>query len=133
MPRSLIDAKLITTKVLPAAAANNAHDGIDLGTITLGDVILEAKIDVEALPSLVDAKNATFTLQDSADGVNFLAIPALSSLTLTGAGGAGAAKATRYVYLPRTTRRYVRLYQAVDAAGGDSTAKKSTLTLLVVP
>ncbi len=131
MPRSLTDAKLITSKVLPAANANNAHDAINLGA-ALGDTILEAKIDIEALPNLADAKNAVFTLQDSADGQNFAAIVGLSSITLTGAGGAGAAKATRYAYLPRTTRSYVRLYQAVDNAGGDSTAKKSTLTLLVV-
>jgi hypothetical protein len=131
--RTRRDADVKVTKALPAAAANNNSSGIDLGSVTpgvLGEKI-EVILEVPALPSLVDAKTVIYTLQDSADGVTFVAIPELATLTVTGAGGVGCAAATRTVRLPSSVRRYVGFNQAVLAAGGDNTAKSATLSLLV--
>lgn len=130
--RRLADANLIKVKALPAAAAANAGDSIDLGQITLGPLadILEAILSIEALPSLVDAKTVILTISDSADNASFTAIPSLATLVLTGAGGVGAGAAERRFKLPPSTRQYIRAEAAVLTAGGDNTAKKYTLKIL---
>lgn len=132
MVRSIKDALLSVTKACPAAGANNNSDSIDLGSVTAeaAPESFDVLITAPALPALVDAKNATITLQDSADNAAFAAIPGLATFVRTGAGGAGAAAATRQVKLPASTRRYLRFNNAVDAAGGDSTAKSITLDLV---
>lgn len=130
--RTIRDAQLKTTKAMPAAAANNNHDGIDLGAVTPGVTGegVEVLLTVPALPALADTKIATFTFQDSADNATFAAIPELATLTRTGAGGVGSAATTRCVRLPSTARRYIRVNQAVEAAGGDSTAVSTTVEVL---
>jgi hypothetical protein len=124
------DATLIATKALPAAGATAISDAIDLGGVdaTLGRI--EIELVVPALPNLAATKNAVFTLKDSADNVTFAAIGELAALTLTGVSTSGAAAATRAVRLPSSARRYLRFDVTVDAAGGDSTAKSATLSLL---
>lgn len=133
MNRSITDAALKTTKAMPAAAANNNHDGIDLGAVrprvTLESV--DVLITVPALPSLSDTKVATFKLQDSADNVTFTDIAELSSFTRTGAGGVGSAATTRRVKLPPGTRRYISVNQAVESAGGTNTAVSTTVEVLL--
>lgn len=130
--RRLQDASLIKTKVLPAAAAANYSDSLDLGSTTLGPVAdgIELDISIEATPSLVDDKTITLTVKDSADDSTFTAIPSLATLVQTGAGGVGAAAASRRIKLPPSTRRYIRLDAAVLTAGGDNTAKSYTLKVL---
>jgi hypothetical protein len=130
--RRLQDASLIKTKALPAAAAANATDSIDLGSTTLGPVADEIEVDIsiEATPALVDDKTVTLTLKDSADNSSFAAIAGLATLVTTGAASAGAAATSRRVKLPPSTRRYLRLDAAVLTAGGDNTAKSYTLKVL---
>jgi len=129
--RLLTDAQLSVSKAHPAAGANNSTAGINLGQTTIFPVNekFEAVLSVPALPSLVDAKTVIYTFQDSADGITFAAIPELATLTLTGAGGVGAAAATRTVRLPSSCRQYINVNAAVLAAGGDNTAVSYTLAL----
>lgn len=117
------DTSLKVTKALPAAAATNYSDPIDLRDSAPGLKMRNAEVEVAlpATPSLVDAKTVTLTLQDSADGTNFTDIASLASIVATGAGGAGAGAVTRNYKLPEDVRRYVRLKQAVLTAGGDNT------------
>jgi hypothetical protein len=126
------DSALSVNKALPAAGAANASDAIDLGADNPGPIVDEFDVLVElpATPSLADTKTVTLTLEDSADGATFAAIPALATLVVTGAGGAGAAAATRRVKLPPDVRRYIRLGQAVASSGGDNTAVAATLSLV---
>jgi hypothetical protein len=131
-PRAFKDLQLIKTSALPAAAANNSTAAIDLQQAAAG-VNLD-KVDVEvavpATPSLVDAKVITFTIQDSANGTDFDAVTGLSTLVVTGAGGAGAAAATRTVKLPTGTRRYIRANAAVESGGGSNIAVSYSISLL---
>lgn len=124
------DTNLLVTKALPAAAATNYTNAIDLGDkapgLKLDDWQLE--VAIPALPSLVDAKTYIATLQDSADNVTFADIAPLSPITLLGAGGVGAAAKTQLFPLPKDLRRYVRVKSVVLAAGGDNTAISVTLS-----
>lgn len=126
------DKLLLTTKALPAAAANNSHDGIDIGARTTPGGSFPGEVEVEiswpALPSLADAKTVTFTVQDSANNSSFASL----GLThvITGAGGAGVAAGTKRFRLPRSVRQYVNVNQAVLTAGGDNTALSTTVSLV---
>jgi hypothetical protein len=51
-------------------------------------------------------------------------------MEVTGAGGAGAAAVIRKVRLPSDVRQYIRAKVAVDAAGGNNTAKSLTMALV---
>jgi hypothetical protein len=126
------DTNLKKTKALPAAAATNYSDSIDLLDSAPGIKMRNAEIEVAlpATPSLVDAKTVTLTLQDSADNSTFAAIPTLATVVATGASSAGAAAVTRLFKLPETARRYIRLKQDVLTAGGDNTAISTTLSVI---
>jgi hypothetical protein len=129
--RKIQDALLTVTKALPAAAASNSSDSIDLGSA--GPAVLERvnlEISVPALPALVEDKTVTITIQDSADNSSFAAVTGLSTFVITGGVGNGAAAATRTVRLPPTTRRYINALQAVLTAGGDNTGVSVTYKLL---
>ncbi len=131
MPRNIQDAVLRAVTALPAAGANNNSDSIDLEQPT-ADTINEGfsvQVVIPALPALVDTKKVTITFQDSADGEAFVAIPELAAFVVT-AGAEGGAAASRTVRLPATARRYIRINQAVEAAGGNNTAVSTTLQLL---
>lgn len=128
-----IDASLVTTKALPAANAANQHTGINLGQTTQYPTSrhMALKVIVPATPALVDTKKITLTPQDSADGAAFAAIPALAPLVLTGAGGVGAAATERTWPLPGSTRKHVRIDQAVENGGGDSTGVTVTAQVIL--
>lgn len=127
--RTTIAQDGIKTKALPAAGASASTSSLQLNT---GPHIegFEIRVEIPALPSLADTKKATTTLEDSADNVTFAAIPELATIVQTGAGGAGAAAALREVRLPSSFRGYLRATVAVEAAGGDNTAKSLTLSIL---
>jgi len=131
MGRNVKDAQFITTKALPAAGASNQSTAFDLGTRSgyLPEGI-DAQIILPATPSLVDTKSVTLTVQDSADNASFAAIASIATVVVTGTGGAGASAVTRTFRLPDSTRRYVRVNQAVDGSGGDNTAVSTTFQLL---
>lgn len=129
--RRLTDQNLSVSHVLPAAAASVGTAGIDLGQTTLGPAgdEFEGVISIDATPSLVDAKTIILTVEDSADNSSFAAIAGLGTLTVTGAGGVGAAAASQRFRFPPGTRRYVRVSAAVLTAGGDNTAVSFYLSL----
>jgi hypothetical protein len=127
---ALKDALLIRTLALPAAGVNATSESIDLGQVPPNEFRFEVEMELPALPSLADTKKATITLEDSADGTTFAAIPSLAALEVTGAGGAGAVAVNRRVRLPVDVRRYLRAKAAVEAAGGNNTAKSLTLALV---
>ena len=126
------DAALIKSKALPAAAAANATDALDLGAVEPGQMVnaFDVLVELPATPSLVDAKTVTLQVKDSDDGVTFAAIDTLAPVVVTGAGGVGAAAISKTFKLPPTVRRYLRLDQAVLAAGGDNTAISGSLSLV---
>lgn len=126
------DEALKVTKALPAAAATNYSNSIDLGDTNPGIKMRNAQIEVAlpATPSLVDAKTVTLTLQDSADDSTFADIEQLAAIVATGASSAGASAITRLFKLPEDVKRYVRLKQAVLTAGGDNTAISTTTSVV---
>ena len=128
--RNLKDAELIRTVALPAAGADTATAGIDLGQVPPNEFRFEIELVLPALPDLADTKKTTVTLEDSEDGSAFAPVVGLAALEVTGAGGAGAAAVTRRVRPPAHLRRYLRAKAAVEAAGGDSTDKTLTLALV---
>jgi hypothetical protein len=129
--RQVVDANLSKTTALPAANASNISASIPLNSGTAGRIpAVELHIALPATPSLVDAKNITLTVKDSADGVTFNAVADIPVITVTGAGGVGAAAVDRRFKLPIGIRNYIALAQAVDNAGGDSTAISSTFELV---
>jgi hypothetical protein len=129
--RNLVDENFEVTKALPAAAANNNTDALDLEQTTGGQIeAIAFEIAVPALPALVEAKTVTITVQDSADGTNFAAIdPAISTVITGGVGNGAAAKTVRF-RLPPSARRYVRLNTAVLADGGNNTGVSLTFRAL---
>ena len=132
MNRNFKDINAKAAVALPAAGAANFTASIDLGTTLPGPMVdyFDVLVELPATPSLVDAKTITLTLKDSADGVTFTAIPSLAPIVSTGAGGAGAAAISQTYKLPPTVRRYIRLDQAVLAAGGDNTAVSGSVSLV---
>jgi hypothetical protein len=129
--RNRKDAALSVSKALPAAAANNDSDSIDLEQVYGGRIEnVELEISVPALPALVEAKTVTITIQDSADDSSFAAVTGLATFVITGAVGNGAAAVSRRIKLPPITRRYVRWNQAVLTGGGDNTGVSVTGALV---
>lgn len=129
--RNIEDTNLAVSKALPAAAANVDSDAIDLG---LGDAenIKEAVIafGAPATPALVEDKDLTITLEDSADGETFAAVPSVAPLVITGGVGDGADAAETRIRFPEGLRRYIHVNAAVETGGGDNTAVDFYLKLL---
>lgn len=130
--RKTTDKNKLVTKALPAANAANASDSIDLGTTTPGRIPdVELRVELPATPNLADTKSITLTVKDSADNSTFAAIADLPAITVgPGSGGTGGTAVDRRFKLPIGTRRYIRLDAAVEASGGDNTAKSTTLSLV---
>lgn len=130
---SVADANMRETKALPAAAATNYCDPIDLGADRVGAIgaNLTAHLKVPALPALVEDKTVIFVFQDSADGTNFNTVLTLDQATITGDTGNGADAMEFRFYFPPDTRRYVRVGATVLTGGGDNTAKSYTFELRV--
>ena len=126
------DEQLKVTKALPAAAATNYSDSIDLRDSAPGIKMRNAEIEVAlpATPSLVDDKTVTLTLQDSADDSTFADIEQLAAIVVTGAGGGGGSAVPRKFKLPDDVKRYVRLKQAVLTAGGSNVAISTTVSVV---
>lgn len=132
LERRRIDLNLVRSKALPAAAAANFTDSLDLGSARLGPVsdIVELEIFVEATPSLADGTTITLTVKESADNVTFSAVASLAAVIRTGAGGAGAGAFNTRVRLPAKTLQYLRLDAAVLVGAGNNTAKNYGFRLL---
>lgn len=121
--RTLIDQNLAAEVNLPEAGASAVTPVIDTATTTPGRLEnVELLIELPATPDLVEAKDITLTLKDSADGENFAAIDEVAPIVVTGAAEAagGSAVASRFK-IPIACRRYLRLDAEVEAAGGSNT------------
>ena len=127
---SLKDAELIRAVALPAAGATSTTEPFNLTLKPTHECHFEVELTLPALPSLADTKKASVTLEDSEDGSTFATIAALAPLELTGAGGAGASGVVRKVRLPSDVRQYIRAKAAVEASGGNNTAKSLTVALV---
>ena len=129
--RRIRDKALEVVTALPAADASADSDSLDLGAAGVASLErAELEISIPALASLANDKDVTVTVQDSADNSSFAAVNELSTVVVTGGGGTGSDAATQKVRLPSTTRRYVRLNLAVEAAGGDNTGDIVTHRIL---
>lgn len=130
--RNLRDADLTVTKALPAAAATNYTDSIDLGQDKVQSLeAIEFELVIPATPALVDTKLITFAVQDSADDSTFAAVDPAISTTVVGVATSqgGTAKTVRF-RLPSTARRYVRISQTVETGGGSNIAVSTTFSVL---
>ena len=127
---SLKDAQLTQSVALAAAGASASTAPLDLSQPPPNEHSFEVELALPALADLADGKSVTATLEDSADGVAFAAIPELAEFTVTGSGGNGSNAATHRVRLPSSARRHLRATVATEAAAGDLTAHKLTLALV---
>ena len=134
--RSIQDAAFRCEKALPAAGASATTEAFDFEHRSPGEMDgVEAAILLPALPNLAATKAVTVTLEHSADGVTFTPTdPAITTKVVGVAAGegveaGGAEKEVRFRF-PPLTHRYVRLAIAVEASGGNNTAKEITFALL---
>lgn len=129
----IADNLLTRTKALPAAGAAAVTDSIDLKAEEVGPIgaNLEVHVEIPALASLSDDKDAVVSFEDSADDSTFAAVTEMGSLTVTGAGGAGSSAATERFYLPPSVKRYLRATTSVEASGGDNTGDSITVKVRV--
>lgn len=131
------DASLQVTKALPNGAADIYTDGIDLGGSSRaqfdGGHRAELLIEAPALATadLGDGATMKYEVQHDTDSAFGTAesLYGTPNLTQTGAGGAGAAAATKRVALPTDVKRYVRV-KATNSAAGDASDKSVTVSLV---
>jgi hypothetical protein len=129
------DGGMRQTKALPNGAANTSTNGFDLEQSTRGSLTgMKPELYIEA-PALnvteqPNSKTMIYSVEHADDSA-FSGVAVLYSavLTQTGAGGAGAAAATRRLALPTDVKRYVRV-KATGSASGDSSTKSMTVSLL---
>lgn len=127
------DGNLMKTKALPSGASAVTSDGIDLDEGTTGthvtpcEFLLEAPAVTTAM--LGDAATIKYDVVTSAssDMSNPVTI-AKEILVQTGAGGAGAAAATKRFRVPTDALRYVGV-KATKSASGDASSVSMTLSL----
>lgn len=126
------DINLETSVALPAAGATATSPSIDLGTTAAGGAPrVFLGFTVPATPNLVNTKNVTFTVQDSADNAAFATLAGTSTFTITGPASGGGLKVTQeQTKLPRVTRRFIRFIATADAASGDVTGVTARLSVL---
>jgi len=127
-------AELATeSKALPNGTGTVYSDPIDLGNVNgRPPAGIELKISAPALTTadLPDGETMLYQIQHAADAA-FTSPASLYGvvLTQTGAGGAGAAAATKRIQPPSDCGRYVRV-AATNSGAGDASDKSVTLDLL---
>jgi hypothetical protein len=134
----LADGQLKQTIAMPTGASSVTTAGIDLGNTVNADNIAEYELLITA-PALTTAMLAdTATVKydivtgASVDGSGVIQSPttiAMTVLTQTGAGGAGAATATKRFQLPTDAQRYVGV-KATKSATGDASSVSAALQLV---
>ena len=130
--RNIKDAAKQVVTALPAANANKTTTPIDLEQIVGGQLDnVQFEVAIPATPALVEGKSITVQVYDGAASDSLAVVDPLIQTTVTGAAEAagGAAKTVRF-RLPPTARRYVALYLAVEASGGDNTGVDVTFSAL---
>jgi len=123
------DTNLKVTRALPAAAATVSSTAIDLGLSARSqfaggphvELLIEAPVLVVGeLGNGATMKYEVFHDSDPAFGTEASLYGVV--LTQTGAGGVGAAAASKRVALPTDVKRYLRL-KATNSAAVDASAK----------
>jgi len=118
------DTGLTKTTALPNGAATTTSAGIDLGIGAKGDCggNFELMIEAPALATtpLPDTKTMTYDVyHDTASDFSGEVLLMGSVIVQTGAGGAGAAAATKSVRMPVDVNRYIRV-KATNSGAGDA-------------
>jgi len=132
----LKDANLKLSRALPNGAATVYSTSIDTGKTTeLGKQLAEVELLLSA-PALVvgdlaDAATMKYSIvMDTVDPIDGSSTVLYADiLTQTGAGGAGAAAATKRFKLPTDGLRLVG-FKAVNSGAGDASDKTATLEVL---
>jgi hypothetical protein len=128
------DAKLARSLTLPNGAATTNTTSIDLEHGAQGEFLADAEVLIEA-PALTtgelgDTQVITYSLRQSANADFSADTEILGGLIVqTGAGGAGAAAATKRVRLPSDVQRYVRM-RAVKTGATNASTKSASVKLL---
>lgn len=123
----LADAQLKVSTALPTgASAVSQAAGIDLVNSVNGDFVAEAELLITApavtTGMLGDAATIKYDVITSANAdLSSPTVVAATVLTQTGAGGAGAAAATKRFALPSDVQRYVGI-KATKSAAGDASS-----------
>lgn len=128
------DAALRVAMPLGEDDSEVQSDPIDLELTSRSDFVAHCEVLVTA-PALAtgelgDTNTMTYTIEHSDDenfGSHETLFPQL--IVQTGAGGAGAAAASKRVRLPSNVKRYIRL-TAINSANLDASAKSATLELV---
>lgn len=130
----LADESMKRTVALPAANASALTAAVDLGCDRAGPVAhpLEIHLSLPALPSLADTKKVTVDLFDC-DTLNgtYAVVPTTGNMSVTGVSTSGAPATSWRLYLPPNTRRFIKARVAVEASGGDNTARSLTMEFRV--
>lgn len=127
------DNEFKKTKALPNGAASVTSDAFDLGHGTSGDFLANCELEITA-PALVvgDLANGdtmTYIVEhDDAAGFGTVATLIDKAIVQTGAGGAGAAAASKTLRLPVDVKRYIRV-KATNSGAGDASDKSMTVQL----
>jgi hypothetical protein len=130
--RTLRDVNLAVSLALPAAGASNSTAAIDTTETNpewLDSQELEARFELPATPSLVDAKTVTLTLEHSSDNSSWSTNTDVTAQVTTGTGGTGGPAIDYSFRLPKGCKRYIRMGQAVLTAGGSNVAISGTFSL----
>lgn len=134
--RNIKDTLLVVTKALPAAAANNNTDGIDLETTVGNPENVEVEVSIPAMAAHDSASyDVTIKLQHSTTNGTFLDLDtgteALPDIVITHPGVASTGSAARVVRfrLPRGLNRYISFNQAVTTGGPTLTGTSVTYSL----
>lgn len=126
--RNAKDALLQTSKALPAAGASATTDLIKIGGEGPHREALKVLVEVPVNTVLVATKKLTFTLVDSADGTNPIAVSPSQSKEIV--GDTGFAAQLFYFDVPQGARDYIGVTIAVEAAGGSNTATVATVSVV---
>lgn len=129
------DALLKVTKYLPAAAANNTTDSIDLEGVRTADrkeraPFIVARVNVPALANNTDStKTILLDLVESEDNITFTEVAPLIECKVPGVASTGSVE-TEFVYPLPKTKQYIALKQTVPSGAGDNTLGLVTFELV---
>ncbi len=117
------------TVALPAAGQSAVTAAL---RFTPGPLKVEINLSLEALPNLVNTKKATVTLEHAdTEGGSYSTLETVGNMVVTGPSSGGSAAKTWRLYIPPVRKLWVRAAVAVEASGGDNTAKKLTFAVVL--
>jgi hypothetical protein len=134
MPQTARDAALEVTRALPNGAATVTSTSLQVKADASKDFVADTELEIAApavtTAMLGDAATLKYSIvEGNAADLSDATVLAGDVLVQTGAGGAGAAAATKRFRLPSTVKKYVGL-RAVKSAAGDATGVLAVLRFL---